>query len=201
MTGLRNSAATSRMIPIDSASRRLRCRGRRRADAEPSAMMGKEFPSRAEANIPIGEERISCQPGVGAGTSIVDRKRPRCCRAAQSYDACCTSKAAASLVEDDSCPAGNAGLSGDINSRDLQFAGFLDQQRRTTYAAGSRAIVSQQKAAARVQEAPDYAARGIRHQNQRMILLLAAEHDGAPNLRRFPNHRQDAVRRTERCVE
>jgi len=66
------------------------------------------------------------------------------------------------------------------------FAAVLDEQRHTTHAAGSRAVVPQQKAAARINEASDYPALGICHQNQRVILLVAAEHYGACNLWVFP---------------
>jgi hypothetical protein len=52
MTGLRNSATTSRMMPIDSASRRFRWLGRRRAGAKESAIVDKLIPSRVDAEFP-----------------------------------------------------------------------------------------------------------------------------------------------------
>jgi hypothetical protein len=34
-----------------------------------------------------------------------------------------------------------------------------------------------------------------------MVLLIAAKHDRAPDVSRLANNRQDAVRRTEPCIE
>jgi len=94
-----------------------------------------------------------------------------------------------SLVDDDSEPAGNAEFSGHINSRCIPFAVLLNQQRRTAVAPGSGSIVPQQHPGGGIGRASDYAAPGIRHQNRRMILLVAAERDGAPDLRQLANRR------------
>src|SRR5215813_140773 len=47
MTGLRNSATTSRIMPIDSASRRFGCSISAPVETGRSATMVKEYPSRA----------------------------------------------------------------------------------------------------------------------------------------------------------
>src|SRR6516165_12313184 len=104
------------------------------------------------------------------------------------------SKVSTSLVEEDSEPTGNAEFSGHINSRCVPFAALLNQQRRAAVTAGSSAIAPQQHSAGGICRAPNDTALGIGHQNQRMILLIAAEHDGAPDLRQFADHRQDAIR-------
>jgi hypothetical protein len=43
--------------------------------------------------------------------------------------------------------------------------------------------VTDQWPAVPIGRAPEYLASGISHQNERMILLVAAEHNGAPNFR------------------
>src|SRR5271166_534734 len=91
------------------------------------------------------------------------------------------SKALASFVKDDSEPTGNAEFGGHINPRCVPLAPFLDQQRRTAVPSGPRAIVTQQQPAAGIGRASDNAALGIRHQNKRVILLIAAEHDDTPD--------------------
>jgi len=48
--------------------------------------------------------------------------------------------------------------------------------------------VPQQNPARGIDPSPGDAALGIRYQNQRMILLMVAEHDGAPDLRQFADH-------------
>src|SRR5437763_3801249 len=103
-------------------------------------------------------------------------------------------KPLAGLVEDDSEPAGNTEPGGDVDTRGAPFAGLLDQQGRTAVPSGCRAIVAQQQPAARIGRAPDDPALVIGHQNQRMILLVAAEHDGASHFRRLVDYRQYAVR-------
>src|SRR5436190_20298624 len=104
------------------------------------------------------------------------------------------SEALARLVDRDSEPAGYSGLGRDIDPGDKPFAGFFDQQRRAAISPGSRAIVPQQQLPAGISRTSDNTALGIRHQNKWMILLVAAEPDGIPDLRWLADHRQDTIR-------
>src|SRR5258708_2815458 len=64
MTGLRNSATTSRKMPIDSASSRFRWVGRKRAGATGSEMTDNGNPSQVHINIPTGE-KLTKGNGIG----------------------------------------------------------------------------------------------------------------------------------------
>lgn len=94
---------------------------------------------------------MKCQPGECVATAAL------------------SSKPLASLVKDDSEPAGGGALGGHGNPGDVPSAALLDQQGRAAVASGSCAIVPQQQPAAAIGRASDNVALGIRHQNQRMI--------------------------------
>ena len=91
-----------------------------------------------------------------------------------------------------------AGLGRDIDPGDKPFAGFFDQQRRAAISPGSRASMPQHHPAAGIGRTSDDTALDIRHQNEWMILLVATEPDGAPDLRPLADHRQDTIRRAKR---
>jgi hypothetical protein len=105
------------------------------------------------------------------------------------------------FVENDSKSAGYTELGCHIDSRRIPFAAFLDQQRRAAVASCSGAIMPHSPPPGRVIGASDNAAFGIRHQNQPIILLVAAEHNSAPDLGWFIQHRQDPVRQAELAFE
>src|SRR5208282_5817749 len=122
---------------------------------------------------------MKCQPDGGVATAAL------------------SSKPFASLVEGDSEPARGGAFGGHGNSGDVPFAALLDRQRPAAVASSSCAIMPQRRSAVAIGRASDDAALGIRHQNQRMILLVATEHDGAADLRHLPYHRQYAISRAE----
>ena len=96
---------------------------------------------------------------------------------------------------------GCIGFSNDPSRYEPSGAALLDQQRRSADASGPGAVVLKQGQSLRIDRAPDDLALGISHQNERVILLVAAEHNGAPNCRRVVDYRQHTVRRAELSVE
>src|SRR5262245_32968855 len=104
---------------------------------------------------------------------------------------------ASNLVGDDGNASGDTSLYSNFDPRDVPFSGSRNKQVRAANASGPRAIVTQQLPAGCVDKATNDATLGVRHQNERMNLLVAAEHNRAPDFCELVNNRQDAVRRTE----
>src|SRR5262249_30653430 len=129
MTGLRNSAATSRMIPIASASNRLRWLDCIPVVAGRAAVMATGHSSQADEMF------------------LLSKKNRRNVHLLGWRDRCWSSQALVRLVEDDSKPASDTKFGGHINPNCVPSTTFLDQQRRAAVASRSNAVVPHQQPA------------------------------------------------------
>ena len=87
------------------------------------------------------------------------------------------------LVQNNSDTARKIYFCCDSDRCDMPSVAPVDQQRGPAHPAGSSAAVPQKEPTASIDKARADPASSIRHQNKRMILLIAAEHDACPVFR------------------
>jgi hypothetical protein len=90
-----------------------------------------------------------------------------------------------STVEHHSGTSGHTDLACGGKRGDVPATACIDQQRSPAHAVRSRAVVPQQLMAACIDRMCDDATSSIRHEKERVILLIATEHDLSPVLRQI----------------